>query len=91
MYIYTGFNKEPSLPFIYETNVEQERMIYLHEPKNSCSKKVKLLAMIKTSYNGFERRKMIRNMFEKMLDQDDYELYFLIGYIHDTVILNAKS
>ena len=91
MYIYTGVNKEPSLPIIYETNVEQERMIYLQEPKNSCSKKVKLLAIIKTSYHRFDRRKMIRNMFEKMLNKDDYELYFLIGYIHNVVILNAKS
>ena len=91
MYIYNGVNREASLPFIYETNVEQETMIYLQEPKNSCSKKIKLLAIIKTSYGGFERRKMVRNMFEKMLDQDDYELYFLIGYIHEEVILYAKS
>ena len=61
----------------------------MKQPENVCLKKIKLLALIKTSYNGSTRRQMIRNMFEQMMDKNDYELYFLIGYIHEEKVSYA--
>ena len=29
-------------------------------------------------------------MFEQMMDKNDYELYFLIGYIHEKIMTNQQ-
>ena len=67
------------LPDIYLKTVEQPKLGYLKLPKGGCSG-AKYVALIKTSYMEHRRRAMMRKMFKSQLKDDEYDLFFLIGY-----------
>ena len=67
------------LPDIYLKTVEQPKLGYLKLPKGGCSG-AKYVALIKTSYQEYQRRAMMRKMFKSQLKDDEYDLFFLIGF-----------
>ena len=67
------------LPEIYLKSVEQPKLGYLKLPQGGCSG-AKYVALIKTSYTEYARRSMMRKMFKSQLKDDEYDLFFLIGF-----------
>ena len=66
------------LPDIYlrpgSTNLD-----FAFTPTKACGSRSRYVALIKTSFDGLRQRSQVREMFKKLLEPDQYELYFLIG------------
>ena len=78
------------LPEIYLKSVEQPKLGYLKLPTDGCSG-AKYVALIKTSYTEYGRRTMIRNMFKSQLKDDEYDLFFLVGFKKNSFYQNLTS
>ena len=78
------------LPEIYLKSVEQPKLGYLKLPTGGCSG-AKYVALIKTSYTEYGRRTMIRNMFKSQLKDDEYDLFFLVGFKKNQFYQNLTS
>ena len=78
------------LPEIYLRSVEQPKLGYLKLPNGGCSG-AKYVALIKTSYTEYSRRSMIRKMFKSQLKDENYDLFFLVGFKRNQFLHDSTS
>ena len=87
---YDATKSTTELPEIYLRSVEQPKLGYLKLPNGGCTR-AKYVALIKTSYSEYGRRSMIRKMFNSQLKDEDYDLFFLVGFKRNHFLHNLTS